>query len=236
MKKLNTYITEKLKIGKTAIKYTHQPKDKVELRKILEERLANDKNANLNDIDVSEITDMGEDEDIGLFEDLDPHNINISDWDVSNVKTMKRLFWNCENLDCDLSGWDVSNVEEMTGMFTNCFMFKGEGLEHWNVSKVEYMSGMFYNCIKLDSNLANWDVSNVIMTRYMFWRCKNFKGVGLEKWDVSNVIDMKYMFYDCHIFDCDLNDWKVSSVRNMDCMFHRCYELKNKPSWYINHK
>ena len=60
MKFINHYIQEKLVINKNtkAKVYTCQPKDKFELRKILEERLAKDKNANLNDIDVSQITDM----------------------------------------------------------------------------------------------------------------------------------------------------------------------------------
>ena len=55
-------INERLKISSKSKFYSCQPKDKFELRKILEKRLAEDKNANLNDIDVSEITDMGNEE------------------------------------------------------------------------------------------------------------------------------------------------------------------------------
>ena len=59
MKRLDNYINEKLKINKsTKHQYTCQPKNKKELKVILEERLAKDKNADLNDIDVSEIIDM----------------------------------------------------------------------------------------------------------------------------------------------------------------------------------
>ena len=59
MNNLSTYIIEKLKINKDSNKYHYHPKDKDELRflieKLLEER-GND--ADLNDIDVSDITDM----------------------------------------------------------------------------------------------------------------------------------------------------------------------------------
>ena len=184
MKKLNTYISnekissldeyiiEKLKFGKSfKIKYTCQPKDRYELREILEKRLAKDKNANLNDIDVSKITDMGKDNNlVGLFEYLDPHNIDISQWDVSNVKDMSDMFHGCANLDCDISNWDVSGVENMRGMFIGCTNF--------------------------NYDLSDWDVSNVKDMAFMFKWCENFN-CDLDKWKVSNVETMYKMFYDC---------------------------------------
>lgn len=38
-------------------------------------------------------------------------SINISDWDVSNVKDMNHMFHKCEYFNCDLSNWDVSKVK-----------------------------------------------------------------------------------------------------------------------------
>ena len=122
MKEINKFIIEKLRInkdtGKGKYSYKYHPKTKEELRKILEKRLKIDKNTNLNDIDVSNITDMGvDDENIGLFDGLDPHNIDISEWNVSNVTNMKYMFFNCRNFNSDLSNWDVSNVDDMGDMF-----------------------------------------------------------------------------------------------------------------------
>ena len=101
MKTLKIYIQEAFKLGDDNFKskkerYTCQPQTKDELQEILHERLKEDKNVNLNDIDVSKITDMSE-----LFGRLDPYNIDISDWDVSNVKNMEKMFYCCENFDCD---------------------------------------------------------------------------------------------------------------------------------------
>ena len=39
----------------------------------------------------------------GLFGDLDPYNIDISRWNVSNVKNMRGMFYGCKNFTSDLS-------------------------------------------------------------------------------------------------------------------------------------
>lgn len=170
MKKLNNYITEKLKIGKVAKQeYSCQPKTKDELKAILKERLAHDKDADLNDIDVSKITDMHV-----LFYDLDPYNIDISQWDVSNVEDMSGMFFECDNLDCDLNEWNVSKVTNMRSTFEGCKKFNSD-LGNWDVSKVNIMSRMFYECENFQGiGLENWNAHNKY-ARWMFYRCKSMK-------------------------------------------------------------
>ena len=121
MKNLNNYILEKLNIKDIKHQYNYFPKTKDELRKILDERLKDDKNANLNDINVSEITNMS-----CLFSDLDPHNIDISEWDVSNVIDMFKMFYGCNNFNSDLNKWDVSKVQTMAYMFSGCDSLKNK--------------------------------------------------------------------------------------------------------------
>ena len=153
--------------------YSCSPKNIYELRKIIEERLEKNKNAALNDIDVSNITTFYFDEyyveDInmtkdeynyyvgkGLFEDLDPHNIKLNDWDVSNVELMCGCFSNCKNLQCDISKWNTKNVINMNEMFFNCQKFDSN-LSNWNISNVEQLQLTFCNCFSLDTkNLNNW--------------------------------------------------------------------------------
>ena len=154
MKSLKCYINEGFKIGKTKAKsynnYTCQPKDKDELKKIIKERLNQDWNADLNDIDVSKITDMSE-----LFVHLRPHEIDISKWDVSRVEDMSYMFYECNYFNCDLSDWDVSSVKNMRCMFTSCNNFEGEGLENWKTTSVVNMRHMFLDCKSL-KNTPNW--------------------------------------------------------------------------------
>ena len=238
MKALNRYILEKFQITKDSVLYTCHPKDKVELRKILEERLTKDKNADLNDIDVSQITDMhyiSPNGYHGLFAHLDPHNIKIDYWDASNVKDMYCIFANCPNFKGEgLEKWDMSNVENMGGMFKNCNNFNGD-LGNWNVSKVNDMYAMFYRCEKFEGNgLENWNLSNVKDMSFMFYDCKNFN-CNLDQWDVSNVKDMECMFKKCENFEGKgLEKWKPKKCKDMKYMFDDCPSLKNKPSWYKN--
>ena len=175
MKIIDLYISEKLKINNDVNAFHYHPKNELELRLILV-KLLNErgKDANLNDIDISNLDYLGPlnfdeypdywnyEKDLkipknfngdllGIFDGLDPHNIDISQWDVSNVSDMDSLFENCKNFDCDLSSWNVSNVYSFTCMFNNCENFKGKGLENWNVSNSEdiSMEYMFDGCSKL---------------------------------------------------------------------------------------
>ena len=54
----------------------------------------------------------------GSVDSKNPFNQNISQWDVSNVTDMSRMFRN-SRFDGDISQWDVSNVTDMSGMFRN---------------------------------------------------------------------------------------------------------------------
>ena len=155
MKNLKDVITERLHITKQTGIYNYFPETREELKEILKERLAKDKDADLNDIDVSKITDIGIVNGYGLFEGLDPHNIKLDKWDVSNVTNMSYIFYYCYNFNSDLSNWDVSKVEDMKGMFFRCKKFEGKNLEKWDVSKIKDMTDMFYGCDSL-KNKPSW--------------------------------------------------------------------------------
>ena len=174
MKRLDRYILEKFQINKDSKPvYSCHPKTWTELRKILEERLAKDKDADLNDIDVSAIKYMGTHNTRGLFEGLDPHNIHIEFWDMSNAINTNAMFWKCENFNCNLNNWDISKVTNMVSMFNGCSNF--------------------------NSDLGKWDVHKVKNMRCMFWDCEKFEGEGLEKWKPisCDYMGMGDMFYRC---------------------------------------
>ena len=96
MKTLKEIIIEKLTITKDSkiSMYKYHPKSTIELRYLVEKLIKTRGNdANLNDIDTSEITDMGN---LFAYSNFDG---DISKWEVSNVEDMHQMFY-----DSDFSG------------------------------------------------------------------------------------------------------------------------------------
>jgi len=101
-------------------------------------------NADLNYLDVSEITDMR-----GLF-DYSWFTGNISKWDVSNVKDMNSMFYESK-FNGDLSNWDVSNVENINWMFYKS-AFTGD-ISSWNTPKINKIINFHNNKMKLSMDI-----------------------------------------------------------------------------------
>ena len=132
MKNINDFINEQ-RSGKNS-----KPKTKKELLAIIEERISKEgEKCDLNDIDVSNITNMAY-----LFEDS-VFNGDISKWDVSNVTTMQGMFAECD-FDGDISSWDVSNVKNMASMFAYSVFYNN--ISQWNVLNVKNYKDIFINC------------------------------------------------------------------------------------------
>ena len=212
MNNLSKYIIEKLHINKDMKlnNYKYYPENFWELRKLLEKLLQErGPDADLNNIDTSKVTEFCDgtgNNSTGLFENLDPRNIDISEWNTSKVTTMEFAFIRCKRFNCDLSSWDLSSVKNMNSMFNGCEKFEGKGLKNWKTGKVRLMYYMFKECF-----IFNEDISS---------------------WDVSSLQDSDSMFRDCTSFNYDLNKWDVKNLQTSKNMFKNCDSLKNIPSWY----
>ena len=228
MKRFADYITEKLKLRNTII-YKYFPKTNDELcklvRYLIKER---GPDADLNDIDTSEITDMSE-----VFRGTDVRRINISAWDVSNVTKTYRMFSSCLKLEeIDLSTWDTSKLRYANYMFFGDSNFNAN-LENWNLSSLFNASYMFFNCKKFNCNVSKWDVRSVVHMDGMFSECNKFNG-NPGTWDVSNCMYFENMFYGNKALRCNFNNWKVNEKANIDGMFTGCKD-KTIPDWYFKY-
>ena len=171
MKSLTKHITEKLVLKsnskiRSKREYNYHPKTTPELKKLMKQLIAERGNeADLNDIDVSEITDMSY-----LFYLYSSFNGDISGWDVSGVKNMDSMFSDSV-FNGDISEWDVSNVKDMFGMFEYS-KFTGENgdISKWNVSNVTEMGNMFQES-KFNLDISGWDVSKVTDGYDVFKNC-----------------------------------------------------------------
>ena len=153
MKSLNQYIKEKLIINKDYHDAMIVVKSFDELRKIIEDRYktlgagTEQKPIDFNDIDVSNIDSFYDKNKEGIFGHTKFKYIDISEWDVSNVTNMTRMFCWCKELESvgDISKWDVSKVNSMIHMFFDCKKFN-QDISNWDVSNVMGRVGMFYGC------------------------------------------------------------------------------------------
>ena len=111
MKKLKDIIQERLHINKDIKSYNYHPKTKNELKQLVYKLIIErGYDADLNEIDTSEITDMSYMFNGSYF------NGDISEWDVSNVIDMYCMFYKSK-FNGDISHWDVSNVKNMKDIF-----------------------------------------------------------------------------------------------------------------------
>lgn len=92
--------------------------------------------------------------------------IGIEDLDVSNVKSMDRMFRHCHELtSLDLHKWNVSNVEIMRQLFNSCTSLSELNIENWDMGNVTNTQYMFNNCPKLNSTIT-LSVDSTKLTTY----------------------------------------------------------------------
>src|SRR5574344_1794694 len=126
---------------------------------IIRQRIGNNPFDDLNDLDVSEVTDMSH-----LF-----HHCyfkgNISQWNTSNVIYMTGMFSYCYDFNGDISQWNTGKVFNMESMFTFCEF--DDDISGWDISQVIYMNAMFKDS-SFKHNLSRWKINKDCSYRCMF--------------------------------------------------------------------
>lgn len=115
-----------------------------------------------------------------------PAYLNIGGWDVSHVTSMKNTFTHNNELNVDFSTWNVSNVKNMYQMFFNCKYSELKGIENWTMTNATNISQMFVNCYLFNENISNWDVKKVTDMHSIFsvnW----FFEKDISKWKLESM-------------------------------------------------
>lgn len=170
----------------------------------------------------------------------------INNWNTSGMTSCDRMFQSSEDFDMEISDWDVSNVSDFGQMFDNTKFNNGgsTGINGWNTSNATLMDQMFYRVPEFNQPIGNWDVSSVTTMENMLRGGENLNNSlnfgsfnqDLGNWDTSSVTSMRHLFSMQTGFTNGGSDsitgWNTSNVTNMNHMFWRNYDF-NHPigSW-----
>ena len=149
-------------------------------------------------------------------------DMNLSNFDTSQVKSMKWMFVCIPNLTTlNLSSFDTSKVTDMSHMFYNMSNLISLNLSNFNTSNVWNMYSMFSDMSNLTTlNLSSFDTSKVTDMSYMFYGMSNLISLNLSNFNTSHVTNMECMFYGMSsLTSLNISNFNTSRVTNMDSMF-----------------
>ncbi len=214
VKKENQIKTSEFKIFKSVKKYNYRPRDFERLKTILFFKSV-DKDTNLNDIDVSNLTQIGG---FGEIEFFKKRNFYVDEWDVSNVKNFNRCFNDCKKFNCDLSSWDVSNGTNFEFFLHNCQNFNTY-VNNFDLRNAKRFGFFFAYCHNFNQEVYNFVFNDRVRNlNYFFYNAHSFNQ-DITMWDVSKINNFDYMFADCKSFLQDLSNWDVSKARTFENVF-----------------
>lgn len=181
----------------------------------------------INETNALEIIEFNDYFDTSLVENMEGmfaegsalKSLDLSEWDVSNVVSMYRLFLRCSSLTTvgDLSAWDVSNVTNMASAFADTGIVN-LNIATWTTSNVTNMNGMFQDSSVTTLNIGGWDVSNVTNMGYMFGNL-TLSSLDISDWETSSLTTITYMFSGTSVPTLDMNNFDVTGVKSLQGVF-----------------
>ena len=133
-------------------------------------------------------------------------NLNVSNWNTSNVTTMACMFADCSELtELNVSNWRTPNLTSCYFTFNQCYKLTNIDLSNWNMSNVINSDGMFQCCIALQNIVMP---NNYIrLGDFMFNHNSSY---DQEKFTIPasvNTVEKSHMFY-----NFGTNNFKIFEV------------------------
>ena len=145
------------------------------------------------------------------------------------ITSCERMFEQLNNIiEIDLSNFDASQVVNMSSMFFNCNKLKKIYLGNMDTSLVQNMDFLFNKCEKLTSiDVSNFVTSSVTTMHQMFGNCEALTSIDVSNFDTKNVEDMYEMFGYCkELITVNVSNFNTAKVKDMQGMFFLCGKLK----------
>lgn len=85
---------------------------------------------------------------------------NITNWNMTKVKSVNNMFNGATSFNQDLSKWDVSNILTYRGTFFGAKAFN-QNISGWKTANATDMQVMFANTTSFSQDISGWNVTNV---------------------------------------------------------------------------
>ena len=128
-------------------------------------------------------------------------DIDLDQWDMSNVVSCNNMFSNCPNLGNNaqfrIYGWNLGNCTSCTSMFHGPFGYNitnyTDGGGHdlrvitWGNSNTTInMTNLFYNCYGYNGQDIQWVIYNPNLTN-IFYNCYAYEGTNnFINWNIAS--------------------------------------------------
>ena len=181
-------------------------------------------------------------------------SIDVSNWDISSMTALRRMFSMSGLTSIDISSWDTANIENMEGLFGNCTSLATiTGIENLDLTSLTNAGYLLDNCTSYVTDTFDFSwftppnaVSTINMfnnteatsidisggfasasAAFMFSNCTELVSVNATNFDLSNAVDTQRMFSDCSNLTTITGheDWVISLSRNANYMFTECTSL-----------
>ena len=165
--------------------------------------------------------------------------LDLSAWNLNNVKDMESLFKNCSGLtSVALPKVTSKKIQYMQRMFSGCSSLTSIDLSGWNVENVTEMGDLFYGCSNLKAlDLSGWTPRSLTKIYRMFLNCTSLENINLSGWNLENMTEIQYMFSGCtSLKTVDLSNWKTPKLSVLGRLINGCGSLTyaNLSGWDVS--
>ena len=173
-----------------------------------------------------------------MFVDINVPEIDLTEFDTTNVVNMDYIFLKADLGDCfspgsptNIRATDTESSSTKAGLgdclkvnsSTNTQINDADrNILTLNTEGVTSMSGMFKDCKVKHLDLSSFRTHDVTDFSDMFYNCDSLIDLNVDGFDTSNAEDFNGMFHGCR----NVKHFNVNSVLHMSYLFSGCRKLK----------
>ena len=167
-------------------------------------------------------------------------NEALNNIDVSYVEDFTGIFFECTFfLNIDIHTWNMSRAKCTAKMFQWCTSVKSIRMPESDLSRVYDTHKMFNDCYDLKKIINNdkWRFNELESAYCMFYDCRQLTELSSDKWgDLPELIEALCMFHGCESLTELILPWSAEYLEDTNGLCQRCSKLKyvDISTWKIN--